>query len=448
MPIRHCQKCGLKVLIDESQTAGNPFYCQRCTASMKSDASMGAVATPPRRLTPASTPSPAAVAAAAATTVKVFCPYCKASFNGRIPAKPARGQCPLCQKDLILLPTGEIRPAAGFDPAAWQKSGAAPPPPPPVEEEAPKETGTRMLVRQFAADPGATAAKAEAGARIIEETAAPAPPPEETQVNDDGSVPLPDWLDDEPKPAPKAPPEPMPVPVEVKSSSETAEAEPVKLEDLPPPPPPPPARKAPAKAAPPPPAAPKAAPARKSAASGVQKKVTERRAAPAPVLAEIESTPGPTGTGKFMLALALVVLPLIACPVLLAVRPNLAGSVVEKVGVLFGKGFQALDAKVFPTAEAAPAPVEEKKPAAAPPPETPAQPSAEDKAQWERDITKLIEQTRRRERDLRQSSVAATPEQKAALAQVREQQDRDLEKLKNLQALYRKFYGADYDPEK
>jgi len=35
MPIRHCQKCGLKVLIDESQTGANPFYCQRCTAAMK-----------------------------------------------------------------------------------------------------------------------------------------------------------------------------------------------------------------------------------------------------------------------------------------------------------------------------------------------------------------------------------------------------------------------------
>ncbi|HLF94578.1 MAG TPA: hypothetical protein VJB14_14030, partial [Planctomycetota bacterium] len=35
MPIRHCQKCGLKVLIDESQAGANPFYCQRCTTAMK-----------------------------------------------------------------------------------------------------------------------------------------------------------------------------------------------------------------------------------------------------------------------------------------------------------------------------------------------------------------------------------------------------------------------------
>ena len=35
MPIRLCQKCGLKVLIDESQAGTNPFYCQRCTTAMK-----------------------------------------------------------------------------------------------------------------------------------------------------------------------------------------------------------------------------------------------------------------------------------------------------------------------------------------------------------------------------------------------------------------------------
>ena len=37
MPIRHCQKCGLRALIDESQSTRNPFLCQRCAASEKEE---------------------------------------------------------------------------------------------------------------------------------------------------------------------------------------------------------------------------------------------------------------------------------------------------------------------------------------------------------------------------------------------------------------------------
>src|SRR5262245_9408826 len=119
MPIRHCQKCGLKVLIDESQAQTSVFYCQRCTTAMKSQeaaAMEAAVAVRPQ------TPLPSApTSAPKPVTVKVLCPYCKASFNGRVPQKPARGACPVCQKELILLPNGDIRPAAGFDLSKWQQ---------------------------------------------------------------------------------------------------------------------------------------------------------------------------------------------------------------------------------------------------------------------------------------------------------------------------------------
>src|SRR5688572_26431150 len=135
MPIRHCQKCSLKVLIDESQAGVSPFYCQRCTAALKSDGGAEPAPAPSAaarrasspRLTPVPAPSAVAVAVppsvGKSSTVKVFCPYCKASFNGKIPSKPARGSCPLCQKDLILLPNGDIRPAADFDLSKWQAEG-------------------------------------------------------------------------------------------------------------------------------------------------------------------------------------------------------------------------------------------------------------------------------------------------------------------------------------
>ncbi|HYE99583.1 MAG TPA: hypothetical protein VEJ18_11765 [Planctomycetota bacterium] len=433
MPIRHCQKCGLKVLIDESQTASNPFYCQRCTASMKSDAAIGAIGTPPRRLTPAATPSPAAVAAAAATTVKVFCPYCKASFNGRIPQKPARGQCPLCQKDLILLPSGDIRPAAGFDPSQWQKSGAASSKPPELVEETPKESGTRMLVKKFAADPGAAVARGEAGSRVL---ADPAPaPPQETPSGDGGQPPLPDWLDD----APKAP---SPAPAAAQAASETAEAEPVKLEDLPDaePPPPPPrkvaSRTMPVAPPPPPPAA-----AKRSGATGVQKKVTERR------VPSGSSHPAvPTGAGKFVLALLLALLPVVACPVLLTLREGFKGSIVEKIGTLFAKGFQALDRRLFPVAEAAPAPPEEKK--AAPPPEAPAKPTAEDQRQMEEEINKRWMEYKREERTVKQLSVGATEAQKADIQKAQADLQQKQQRIDELRANYRKIFGKDYDPTK
>src|SRR3954463_9814911 len=133
MPIRLCQKCGLKVLIDESQAGTNPFYCQRCTTAMKGQEGAPAPSplTPPRNPTPSpvmgskSEPSVPSVGAAKAATVRVLCPYCKASFNGRVPQKPARGSCPVCQKELILLPNGDIKPSAGFDLNNWQSDKAS-----------------------------------------------------------------------------------------------------------------------------------------------------------------------------------------------------------------------------------------------------------------------------------------------------------------------------------
>src|SRR5258706_6929504 len=100
MPIRHCQKCGLKVLIDDSLMSVNPFYCQRCAAVAKTPGEEAAAAPPPA---PSASAGVATLAAnpAKGSALKVACPYCKASFTGRVPAKPAKGACPVCHKDLI-----------------------------------------------------------------------------------------------------------------------------------------------------------------------------------------------------------------------------------------------------------------------------------------------------------------------------------------------------------
>src|ERR1043166_5878557 len=205
MPIRLCQKCGLKVLIDESQAGANPFYCQRCTTAMKSSGEPSeAVAsghTPSRREVPsavaAPTPQPSGPSRA---TVKVLCPYCKASFNGRIPQKPARGACPVCQKELILLPTGDIRPAQGFDISKWQEERKGEPAEAVSAPPSAPETGTRLLVKKFAAEAKAAspppAARRETRTRVLAPQDAAPPPPSEPPA-EEGT--LPEWLDDKVK---------------------------------------------------------------------------------------------------------------------------------------------------------------------------------------------------------------------------------------------------------
>ena len=88
MPIRHCQKCGLKVLIDESQMGANPFYCQRCAATSESAPAAAppaeAEAHPPsstQKSPVAAGPAPLAAVPAKGSALKIACPYCKANFT-------------------------------------------------------------------------------------------------------------------------------------------------------------------------------------------------------------------------------------------------------------------------------------------------------------------------------------------------------------------------------
>ncbi|HEY3226431.1 MAG TPA: hypothetical protein VGK61_05510 [Planctomycetota bacterium] len=108
MPIKSCTRCGLKVLVDASQAASDTYLCPRCVSEAKG---------------PAAAPKPAA--SAKRSSVKLLCPYCGASFSGSIPSRPAKGGCPVCQKELVLLPDGTIQAAASFNLNAWQKQREA-----------------------------------------------------------------------------------------------------------------------------------------------------------------------------------------------------------------------------------------------------------------------------------------------------------------------------------
>ena len=57
---------------------------------------------------------------------KLSCPLCTGTFTGRLPARPARGGCPVCKKDLVLLPDGKIQTGKDFDSGAGTDSDTAP----------------------------------------------------------------------------------------------------------------------------------------------------------------------------------------------------------------------------------------------------------------------------------------------------------------------------------
>jgi endogenous inhibitor of DNA gyrase (YacG/DUF329 family) len=467
MPIRHCQKCGLKVLIDESQSAVNPFYCQRCTAAIKQPAEEApaaaepspaappelAAASAPRNATPV--PAPSAVGAPArSSTVKVLCPYCKASFNGRIPQKPARGACPVCQKELILLPNGDIRPAAGFDVSRWQEEIKAPPPAPPKPEPEPvlgkvaeptpvplaglskmteKESGTKLLIKKYAAPGGPP----PAAPPKREPTPPPVPEPEPEPAPASPPAELPNWLDEA---APAAPPAPKKKPAITINPPEPAEVarDPgaTELSDEPPPPLEAPKKPIatirPATAVPPP--KPEPAPARPSPRP---LRSTDRR----PLTSAAVS--GATGGGKVFVAWILAILPLAACPALLSAREKLKGGPVEKIGVRFQKGFRSIYEKLVPPAgPPKPKPAEKKSDA----PEEPAKPDAATKDELKRDCTDLYLKWKRDDRTFSQRSVGATDAEKAEFEATRKDLDARKDRIEQLRATIKRLFNEDFDP--
>lgn len=486
MPIRLCQKCGLKVLIDESQAGTNPFYCQRCTTAMKGQEGSGGGAPAPMPTLKNPTPSPVigsksepaapSVGAAKPATVRVLCPYCKASFNGRVPQKPARGSCPVCQKELILLPNGDIKPSAGFDLTTWQgeqASGTAPAAPSvsePAAEVPVKESNTRLLVKKYAAnppaaaklDPSRAAQKAPSETEAAEEPAAlpgwlddggasksaPVKPQPETDTGLDAidEKPEPEEISEDLKEPPPPPPPPPPpsvrarAPVAAKMPTISPGRPPAVVAPPPPPPPEPEVDLLPPEPPPPPPPPPPPAPRPMRGPSG------ERRAPappPEPVGAASE-----TGGGKVFFALILALLPLAACAGLFASPGVLKNDLVQKFAPRFSKGLLVLNQKMFPP----PPP-----PSAPPPPPPPMkedpkeEPPKADPEQQKKDgdkISNLFAEIKRGERDLKQSSVAATPEQQRDLDKVRAALEEKKARYAQMRETYHRMYGSDYDPEK
>ncbi|MBI3856413.1 MAG: hypothetical protein HY293_12060 [Planctomycetes bacterium] len=484
MPIRLCQKCGLKVLIDESQAGTNPFYCQRCTTAMKGQEN--AAAAPPAVSARNPTPSPvvsraepaaatASPGAAKAATVRVLCPYCKASFNGRVPQKPARGSCPVCQKELILLPNGDIKPAAGFDLTQYQGDGGGgkPPEPEPVSEpepvaEAPKESGTRLLVKKYAADPPPPAARP--AARRAEPAATPSPVAASAETDSsDESHPLPGWLDDSSAATAGGMVKPQPdtdMDLDAVGSPQgEGDDRTIKVEE--PAPPPPPARRAlpvakqpslsagrPPAAVPPPPP-PQLAPEPEvdllppePPKRPAGRPVGLERKAPAPAPVAVADA-GETGGVKVFLALILALLPVAACAGLLSSRDKLTHELVKKVGVRFSKGFAVLHKRMFPEPPPPKPVIEEKKPEPEPPKEEPPKPDPDQQKKDEAAMSTLYTQILREQRDLKSNLVGASPGDAERLqSTVGKGIEAKRERLKEKQDLYRKMYGKDYDPAK
>src|SRR5688572_27050955 len=127
MPIKACTRCGLKVLVDAATAASDEYLCPRCAPDAKPSTA------------PSSKPS---APSGKRASVKVTCPYCGASFSGSKPSRPAKGGCPVCQKELVLLPDGTIQAAATFNLSSWQKEKKAasnPPSAPAPAMDAPVE---------------------------------------------------------------------------------------------------------------------------------------------------------------------------------------------------------------------------------------------------------------------------------------------------------------------
>ena len=115
---------------------------------------------------------------------------------------------------------------------------------------------------------------------------------------------------------------------------------------------------------------------------------------------------------------------------------------------MFTKGFADLHLKLFPPPPVFKPRVEEKMPDPEPPKEEPPKVDPDQQKKDELAITHTYEQILRMERDLKQSSVAATPEQQVQLAEVKKKIQENKDKYARLREQYQKMFGKEYDPTK
>jgi len=480
MPIRHCQKCGLKVLIDESQTTANPFYCQRCAATAKaggggSGGGGGAASAKAPLVDPipmVSKRDSASVPASAPSgggnkggPVKVLCPYCKASFSGRLPAKPAKGACPVCQKELVLLPDGKIKPAATFDLGKWQKE---------------------VDMQRVGGDP-AVAEQARAVQRALERTGATdAPPPAEPEPEPLPAVsetPTPPPERTVPRPPPEPEPEPVPVPEQPPKSDDMGGlaahtmldmGRPSDLDDL--------VRAAAprgktqvreaedplavlgneppmgASSAGEPPAAPEADiqtmrrhndddngpvsgdPVHVPVASKSPPKV-EPKEPPPPSAAPAPAGPGP-GMGKLVFGGLLLVLPLVGGVVLLFMKSNAQlENVINRVGAIVLPGLKSLHERVSKAAQPGPPP-----PKREPARKKEDSPEDAERKQMRAKLEDLSEQIRIAEGNIKKNSVNPSDEMKEFLEKEQKKLDGLKAEFDGQAKAYKERFGEEFKP--
>ncbi|HVR83807.1 MAG TPA: hypothetical protein VMU54_05800, partial [Planctomycetota bacterium] len=318
----------------------------------------------------------------------------------------------------------------------------------------------RMLVKKYAAAP--PAAK-------IDPSRVAAKAPEDTEVSEEPSA-LPGWLDDGGgRSAPvKAPPE-TDTGLDAVAKNEPAEISDDLKEPPPPPPPPPRARppiaakmptmpsgRPPAAVAPPPPPPepevdllpePPPPPPPPPAGPRVSRGASGERRAPALPPAEPVGAGSETGSGKVFFALILALIPIGAGAGLLASPDILKNDLIKKFAPRFSKGLEVLHTRFFPPIVEKPAP-----PPPPPPPEPPKEePPQADPQQQKKDgdkISNLFAEIKRGERDLKQSKVAASPEQLKELEKVQAALDEKKSRYAQWRQTYQKMYGVEYDPEK
>ncbi|HLG41769.1 MAG TPA: hypothetical protein VI643_00285 [Planctomycetota bacterium] len=131
MPIRHCQLCGIKVIVDEDKASVFPFYCDLCSTKTQ----MGGAAVPePGRSNPPTPPPPSVEAPSFPSTTPLSsapadeeakplsCPSCSAGLPLMAGSKPIKSRCPGCAAEVAVLPTGEVKLIEGEDPLKFAKT--------------------------------------------------------------------------------------------------------------------------------------------------------------------------------------------------------------------------------------------------------------------------------------------------------------------------------------
>lgn len=99
MPIRHCQNCGIKIIVDDDKATVFPFYCDLCHTKSAIVSSVKTGGEPLQAVETKVDP----------TKSESVCPNCNLILTIKVAEKPIKSRCPECSKDILLLPNGSVR---------------------------------------------------------------------------------------------------------------------------------------------------------------------------------------------------------------------------------------------------------------------------------------------------------------------------------------------------